>query len=216
MVAVDPLLDSLPAVQRVALTYAPRPSRAAWLGLLALDTRLAQLVRETREPMLGQIRLAWWRERLREGPAQHPKGEPLLALLGEDSERLVPLVDAWEAMLGEAPLPCEAIAEFAEGRAQALAGLATALNGPATAGHTAQVGRSWALADLAVRLSHPLEREHVAKLIAEGDARVPRLPREMRPLVVLHGLARRDLQRETAEAGMGALLAALRLGIFGR
>lgn len=212
----DPLLDSLPVVQRVAVAYAPRRTRDAWLGLLALDTRLAQVVRETREPMLGQIRLAWWRERLSEAPAKRPKGEPLLALLGDDSGRLVPLVDAWEAMLGEAPLPRATIAAFAEGRAQALAGLAAALGLQAAAGDTAQVGRSWALADLALRLSHPQEREHASALIAAEDRNLPRLPREMRPLVVLHGLAVRELRRGNDEAGMGALFATLRLGIFGR
>jgi phytoene synthase len=214
--AGDALLDSLPAVQRVALAYALPGSREAWLGLLALDTRLAQLVRETREPMLGQIRLAWWRERLAEAAAKRPKGEPLLALLGDDSERLLPLIDAWEAMLGTAPLPRATIAGFAEGRGQALAGLATALGHPTAAGDTAQLGRSWALADLGLRLSHPEERAHAAALIAAEGRHHPRLPREMRPLVVLHGLAVRDLRRGNDEAGMGALFATLRLGIFGR
>lgn len=214
--AADPLLDSLPAVQRVALAYAPQSSRAAWLGLLALDTRLAQLVRETREPMLGQIRLAWWRERLSEAPAKRPQGEPLLALLGEDGERLIPLVDAWEAMLGEAPLPRTTLAGFAEGRARALADLAGALGLGSAAEAAAQMGRSWALADLAVRLSHPEEREHVAALIAAEDDNHPRLPREMRPLVMLHGLAHREVRRGGDAAGMGALFATLRLGIFGR
>jgi phytoene synthase len=216
MVAGDALLDSLPPVQRVALSYAPRGTREAWLGLLALDARLARLVRETREPMLGQIRLAWWRERLSEAPAKRPKGEPLLALLGEGSEQLVPLVDAWEAMLGEAPLPPETIAGFAQGRAQALAGLATTLRRPAAAADSARVGRSWALADMALRVSHPQERESAAELIAAEHGTPFGLPREMRPLVVLHGLAFRDLRRGTDGAGMGALLTALRLGIFGR
>jgi phytoene synthase len=214
--AGEALLDSLPAVQRVALAYALPSSREAWLGLLALDTRLAQLVRETREPMLGQIRLAWWRERLAEAPAKRPKGEPLLALLGEDSVRLLPLIDAWEAMLGAAPLPRATIAGFAEGRAQALAGLATALGHPVATGDTARLGRSWALADLGLRLSHPEEREHAAALIAGECHHHRRLPRALRPLVVLHGLAVRDLRRGNDEAGMGALFATLRLGIFGR
>jgi phytoene synthase len=214
--AGEALLDSLPAVQRVALAYAPQGSHAGWLGLLALDSRLAQLVRETREPMLGQIRLAWWRERLSEAPTKRPKGEPLLALLGDDSERLLPLIDAWEAMLGAAPLPRATIAGFAEGRAEALAGLAAALGHPAAAGDTAQLGRSWALADLGLRLRHPEEREHAAALIAAEGHHHPRLPGEMRPLVVLHGLAVRDLRGGNDEAGMGALFATLRLGIFGR
>lgn len=216
MVAANPLLDSLPAVQRVALAYAPPRTRGAWLGLLALDTRLAQVVRETREPMLGQIRLAWWRERLGEAPAERPKGEPLLALLGEHSNMLLPLVDAWEAMLGEAPLPSDTLSGFAEGRARALAALAIALGHGGAAENTAQVGRSWALADLALRLSHPQEREYATALIAAERGRAPQLPRAMRPLVVLHGLALRDWRRGNDEAGMGALFATLRLGIFGR
>ena len=216
MDAAGSLLDSLPAVQRVALAYAPPRTRDAWLGLLALDARLAQVVRETREPMLGQIRLAWWRERLGETPAKRPKGEPLLALLGPDSDRLLPLVDAWEAMLGEAPLPREMLAAFAEGRAEALSALAAALGHQEAAGSTGQAGRSWALADVALRLSHPQEREHVTALIGNEGARAPHLPRAMRPLAVLHGLALRDLRRGKNGAGMGALLATLRLGIFGR
>lgn len=203
----DPILASLPPVQRVALAYAPRMARGAWLGFLALDTRLAGLVRETREPMLGQIRLAWWRERLAEPPEQRPKGEPLLALLGADAAVFAPLVDGWEALLGEAPLPPESLAEFARGRADALGGLARLLGHSGEAG--AQVGRSWALADLARRLSHPEERAHVAALAA-GEGRLQRLPRDMRPLIVLHGLAHRNRNGPTA------LLAALRLGIFGR
>ena len=57
--------------------------------------------------MLGQLRLAWWRDRLNDDPAKWPKGEPLLGRLGSWGERsraLVPLVDGWEALLGE-PLP---------------------------------------------------------------------------------------------------------------
>lgn len=214
--AEDPLLNSLPAVQRVALAYAAAPTRSAWRALLALDTRLAQVVRDTREPMLGQIRLAWWRERLEEASVKRPKGEPLLALLGDDGERLVPLVDGWEAMLGEAPLPREAIARFAEGRAQAVAGLAVELGVQAASADAARVARVWALADVALRLSHPEEREHAAALIAAGGETQPRLPRAMRPLVVLHGLAFRDLRRGNDAAGMGALFAAMRLGILGR
>lgn len=198
----------------MALAYAAPASRDAWLGLLALDTRLAQVVRETREPMLGQIRLAWWRERLAEAPDSRPKGEPLLALLGDSSKRLIPLVDGWEAMLGEAPLPRDMIVAFAEGRGKALAGLAVALDCADAAADVEHMGRAWALADLALRLSHPQEREHAVALLA--DERELTLPRALRPLIVLHGLALRDLRRGGREGGIGALLATLRLGIFGR
>ena len=206
------VLDSLPAVQRLALAYAPARARGAWLGLLGLDTRLAQLVRETREPMLGQIRMAWWRERLQEPADRHPRGEPLLALLGGTGAAFAPLVDGWEELLGEAPLPRSAIAGFAEGRAQALAGLATVLGHAASADDTAHLGKRWALADLAGNLSHAEELDHVAALVRAEDVRAVRLPRALRPLVVLHGLAVKD----RAAGGVGGLLTAMRLGIFGR
>lgn len=176
-----------------------------WLGLLGLDTRLAQVVREAREPMLAQIRLAWWRDRLTEPADKRPAGEPLLALLGDDGAVFAPLVDGWEALLGDAPLPQSAIGAFVQGRANALGGLAERLD--KSREPSEQVGRSWALADLASRLSHPEERAHVAALTASSG--IPRLPREMRPLVVLHGLAIRNRN------GPSALLVAMRLGIFG-
>jgi phytoene synthase len=49
--------------------------------LSCLDVRLAGVVRGAREPMLGQLKLAWWRDRLGGDPESWPKGEPLLASL---------------------------------------------------------------------------------------------------------------------------------------
>lgn len=201
------MLESLSPVHRLALSYAPTAARAMWLGLLALDTRLAQVVREAREPMLAQIRLAWWRERLAEPAAKRPAGEPLLALLGDHAAAFAPLVDGWEALLGEAPLPAGSLQAFADGRARALGGLAVLLG---AAGDPAErTGRRWALTDLAARLSHPDERAEVAALLAAAPPPAD-LPRAMRPLVVLHGLASRDRN------GPITLLTAMRLGILGR
>lgn len=156
--------------------------------------------------MLAQIRLAWWRERLAEPVAGRPAGEPLLALLGDLAGAFAPLVDGWEALLGEAPLSAEALASFADGRARGLGNLAEEFGLSRQASERA--GRSWALADLRSRLSHPQERAQVAAL--DLAPLIPGLPREMRPLVVLHGLARRNRN------GPFALLSAMRLGIFGR
>lgn len=157
--------------------------------------------------MLAQIRLAWWRERLAEPADKRPAGEPLLALLGDQAVAFAPLVDGWEALLDDAPLPRSSLSDFAAGRANAIGGLAELLGLPKEASERA--GWSWALADIATRLSHPEERTHVATLSAEAEA-FPDLPRAMRPLVVLHGVASRDRN------GPIALLAAMRLGIFGR
>lgn len=208
------LVEYLPPLHRAALAYAPAKARSAWLGFLALDVRLAAAVRETREPMLAQIRLAWWRERLAEAPAARPEGEPLLALLGPQSERMVPLVNGWEAMLGAAPLPPEAIVAFAEGRARALVGLAVALDCADAAADVGKAGRNWALADFVLHVRDQKERDQAKALITTGK-RVA-LPISMRPLTILEGLAGHDLESRGKVGGIGSLLLTLRLGILGR
>lgn len=168
--------------------------------------------------MLTQIRLAWWRERLAEDAALLPEGEPLLAALeaafSADRRVLASLVDGWEAMTGEAPLAPDALEAMAEGRADAIA-LVAAISG-ADQPEARRLGRNWALADLAANLSHPREREAVITLARQQDWRSTRLPRAMRPLAVLHGLARSAVDRpDQSPRGALALLRAVRLGIFG-
>gem|GEM_PF-1325414 len=88
--------------ERLAIAYAPRALRPAWTGLLVLDHRLADAARAGREPIMIQLRLAWWRDRLAELAADRPRGEPLLAVLvAWDDERaaLGALVDGWEAQV---------------------------------------------------------------------------------------------------------------------
>jgi phytoene synthase len=74
---------SIPPLQRLALAYAPAKSRAPLIALFALDARLADIVRHAHEPMLAQLRLAWWREQLTGGSGGPASGDPLLALLRE-------------------------------------------------------------------------------------------------------------------------------------
>lgn len=82
-----------------------RDRRAAVAALWALAERLTRLVRDAREPLIGQIKLAWWRDMaglVATDPAALPKGEPLLAELGgawAGQGGLDALVDAAEAML---------------------------------------------------------------------------------------------------------------------
>ena len=83
----------------------PRERRVAIAALWAFAERLTRLLIDAREPLIGQIKLAWWRDMaamLARDPDSLPKGEPLLAELtatwaglgGLDT-----LVDAAEAML---------------------------------------------------------------------------------------------------------------------
>ena len=88
--------------ERLAIAYAPRALRPAWTGLLALDRRLADAAKTGREPIMIQLRLAWWRDRLAEPAVDRPVGEPLLAILvawDEERAALGAMVDGWEAQV---------------------------------------------------------------------------------------------------------------------
>ncbi|HWW59107.1 MAG TPA: hypothetical protein VN047_19590 [Sphingopyxis sp.] len=83
----------------------PQARRAAMAALWGLAARLTRLLLDAREPLIGQIKLAWWRDMMvlvASDPASLPKGEPLLAELQASwvgQGGLDALVDAAEAML---------------------------------------------------------------------------------------------------------------------
>ena len=214
------LVETLPLPQRLALAYAPRRLREATLGMFALDAHLANLVRKAREPLLTQARLAWWRERLADPIELRPKGDPLLDLLASWREReaaLIAVVDGWEHLLDES-LDADAIEGFARGRAAGFAGLAALAGESGFRTSAEQMGRRWALADLAAHLGNAEERDRALDAARASGLRHVPLPRALRPLRVLGGLARRSLTRGGAPLADGALagLTALRLGIVGR
>lgn len=217
----DALIGSLPAVSRLALAYAPASARMPTLALFALDARLAGLLRHSREPMLAQLRLSWWRESLARDHTEWPEGEPLLGALRSWNGRhkaLTALVDGWEALTGAAPLPPEALRTMAQGRAEAFAALAHVLDREHESRAAYRLGHQWGLADLAMRLGNAQERETAASLAGgEANASRPRVSRALRPLLVLQGLACRRMEKgdEAAAISPAAVFKALRLGLLG-
>jgi phytoene synthase len=208
-------LDTLPPPWRLALAYAPAAARPLWLSLLALDVRLAGVVRNAREPMLGQMKLAWWRDRLGSAPDTWPRGEPLLASLqvwGAHAKGLIPLVDGWEALLDDWGDGQAVAAALTQGRVAVLEALARALG--VDDSRVAAMAHGWAAMDMASHLGDAAERAAAMERIATLDWRGGRLPKSMRPLAVLHGLARRAA-RGGDPASPWALALAIRLGIFG-
>ena len=200
------LLASLPVERRLALAYAPQRAQRLWLGLFALDARLGTTVQKSAEVMLTQIKLAWWREQLGKPPAERRRGEPLLALLdlwGDDTAALVALVDGWELLLDGEPLGRSEALEFAAGRVLACETIAGHLG--IRGGDIAHAAHGWALADIGATLAEP----------ADYDWRRVRLPREMRPLQVLYGLAARVRGQGPLLSGPVAALHAVRLGLLG-
>lgn len=73
-------LEILPPT-RLAMAYVPAHLRSALTLLLQMDMRFGDIVRTAREPMIAQIKMAWWREALTEAVDLRPKGEPLLQAL---------------------------------------------------------------------------------------------------------------------------------------
>ena len=209
----------LGSASTLALAWQPAASRPALACLLQLDDRLARAVGRASEPVLAQVRLAWWRERLGELHQAGPAGEPLLAAIHEhwdaDSKELAALTDGWEELLGEAPLSTAAIGAFAAARGKAMAGFAHLVRGGNYAVPAGAAGRLWALADFAAFASDEAERERareIARAIPYFSLRV----RDLRGVAVLGGLARRALARHQPPGqGRRAALAAMRLGMFG-
>lgn len=96
----------------LACLYAAAPARPGLVALFALDAELAQVVATSTEPLLGEIKLAWWRDRLRELDSGPAPAQPLLqalqarALPRLKGTELAMLEDHWLAMLGSpAPPP---------------------------------------------------------------------------------------------------------------
>jgi phytoene synthase len=182
---------------------------------MALDARLAGIVRATHEPLLGQMRLAWWRDRLREDSTSWPAGEPVLAALagwGAQANELVALVDGWEELIGDRP----DFAGFAAGRARGWIALAQRLDCECAVPSLLAAGEGWALTDLAAHLSDPGEREAIAATLRRRQWPALRLPRNLRPLAVLYALARNARHGEGLLNRPAAMLTALRVGIAGR
>jgi phytoene synthase len=66
---VDPA--NLPNPERaLALSYAPASTRPGLEALFALDTALGTILKTTREPIVGQMRLTWWYEALGRTPCR--------------------------------------------------------------------------------------------------------------------------------------------------
>ena len=66
------------------MLYAPADVRPAWMALHGLDLELESVVAGTTEPMIGAIRLAWWREALQGLDAGKVPAQPLLQLIAAE------------------------------------------------------------------------------------------------------------------------------------
>ena len=204
----------------MACAWQPPATRPVLVSLFAFDAHLGKLVAKANTPLLAQMRLAWWREQLREPAPVCALGDPILAGLAahwQGSECvLLGLVDGWEELLAEPPLAPRSLRRFAVARGACLTAFATRTDAAKWRDQVRRAGERWALADFAFRTSQPGERDEAlgaARAISAGG----RLPASMRGIAVLAAIVDRAIAREEPLAqGRAAALVAMRLGIFGR
>lgn len=144
---------------RTAL-FAPAARREALFALYAFNYEIARVREAVSQPMLGQIRLQWWREVIDAafagGPArQHEVVAPLTAAIRDLRLSRAPfdrMIDARELDLAdEPPATLAALEEYAAGTAATVVRLALEILGvrePAAEAAGREVGIAYALAGL--------------------------------------------------------------------
>lgn len=213
--------DILTPAHRVALAYAPVHLRSAWTALLALDVRMAGIVRSVREPMLAQIRLAWWRDTLARPAGEWPDGEPLLrelaAHLPGEAQQLAELPSAWEHLLADGPIDRDRLGDYVAIRSASYGGIRLFHAHHVDERAVGLAATWWVLGDTLARLSRPDERALLLEIAEATDTQHARLPRTWRPLAVLAALGRRAIKcdQPVMEGRAGALVA-LRAGLIGQ
>ncbi len=152
-------------------------ARGEVLALYALDDELAKVAPAVSQPMLGQIRLQWWREALERaasgGAAEHPVVEALAPAVRAGrlaTEALDSLIDAHvrelepEAFADEAALVAWIDARFGAVMASAARMLATGAD-PA---HVIHAARAWGWSEVP-RLAVAWEARGGALQLANGS-----------------------------------------------
>jgi len=204
----------------IALAHADVRIRAPLAAMLELDGRLARIVSATTEPMLGQMRLAWWRDTLKTQVGDRPRGDAVIDSINQEwrghEDALIALVDAWEQLLDDT-LERRHAQAFATGRGAPFAACARMAGKESFSDACHRAGKRWALADAAVHVSDDSERQTLLDLAREDMDRIG-FPRPLRGLAVLDALARRSIDNggRALMHGRGAALVATRAAIIGR
>lgn len=130
----------------LTLLFAPMPQRLSLIALYAFNLEIARIAETVTEPMMGHIRLQWWRETL-EGLANgETRGHAAAVALSEsglDIRQLQPLIDARERDLSEDVFEdMAALDDYATKTSAAVMGIAArALGGEEKAGAAADAIR---------------------------------------------------------------------------
>lgn len=118
----------------LAALFAPAERRPLLFALYAFNHELARIGDTVREPMMGEIRLAWWREAVLEAREGRPRPHDVARGLAELFARVGPPLEPFETMLdarrfdlgGEFFADLAALAAYADATSGSLMRLASA------------------------------------------------------------------------------------------
>ena len=199
------------APKNLAIAYTLREIRPAFALLLELDERLGLVVGRTNEALVGQMRMAWWRDVISKDVDARPSGEPLIAGLpaveaqhgrAQIASSMAKIIDAWDLLLAQEDWTEEILLSHSNLRAEGIFGAFTHLNKLEASDRARLSGRHWALHDLAIVSGHDVNA--AINTLSEP----PKLPKSHRPLSLLLMMARQQ------NSGAGRL-AGLRLAWHG-
>lgn len=211
--------------------FLPTDKRADVLALYAFNLEIARTREIVSEPILGQIRLQWWRETIEGIYAKTPREHPVVEALSTACQRnnldrgvLEALINAREADLEDAPPPdlatLETYACDTSGRLSEL--VMSALQGGDTARAVAnKVGTAWALVGLARSVAFHAQTHRIYiphDLLTEYEVEQRRVL-DLKPTAGLNAAVRRIVERAEAmlmdaRASRGSISSAERKGLL--
>lgn len=183
----------------------------------ALDARLADIVRTTTEPLIGQMRLAWWHDVMTDEECVKGRGDPFVGALraegviGGEGRAPLMLLDGWEALLLADPLDEAALIDFGRQRGGGMFHALSGSTGEPVAG-LERAGAAWALWDLSGHVGDaPTAGNALALARAEvAEADMLSWPAEWRVPQIAYRLARSDIMAGRRAPGR------LTPGLYGR
>ncbi len=195
----------------IAMAYAPANARPVLDVLFDLDDVMIRLIRSTREPMLGEIKLQWWIDQIEaiqshQKPASHPILEklkaldlPLLSL-----QQLLSYCEGWRHVLVPQPFLESHLIKFSEARASLISVAGSALNIEIEIKPYAF--QTWCLLDFSRNSVSKTVHQQVSA-IAENtlkNAQKRRLNKALRPFDILGAYALHDVKKPQKSTKLGS------------
>ncbi|MEE9434046.1 MAG: hypothetical protein V3V15_07380 [Sphingorhabdus sp.] len=187
--------DPLDPPKRLAITYFKGDAKALLEALLKFDVRLGQIVLRGSEVVIGQMRMAWWRDVIASDLDAWPKGEPSIAELAVIAEKLgkgslesalAAIIDSWDILLANEVWSRDILIEHARLRSDGIFLHMAKVWGQTSIAPVFDHGKIWALCELGYRSDTDI------KSAIGSVSKAARLPREARGLSILSMAARQQ------------------------